>query len=627
MIDGFGTIFRIKVDGTSFTLLHAFAGGVSDGVDPEAGLIRDGFGNFFGTTTQGGASGAGTVFTIKADGSGFQVLHSFVGGASEGSVPYAALSLNATGDLFGTTADGGPSDLGTLFKLRTDGTGFQILHFFAGGAGDGKWPRASLLLDDSGNIYGTTLTGGHPAAKDAFGNVYDGSGTLFKLRADGTGFQLLRAFPVETNDATTPWGSLILDGSGELYGTTVDGGSPNAGTIFSIGTDGSHFQVRFAFAGFANNGGNPRASLISDELGYLYGTTAGGGSAYWGTVYRIKSDGSGFQLLHAFRGGDNDEAGPLGALILDEAGYLFGTTSSGGASGFGTVFRMKTDGSGFQILHAFIGGAGDGVYPSSGLVLDGAGNLFGTTMEGGPNYAGTVYGVRTDGTGFRILHTFGADAASGGGNTPIAALVLDGSGNLYGTTLYGGSGLNGTVFALKTDGSDFRVLHSFTGGTNDGSQAWAPLMLDGLGELYGTTEAGGAFGDGAVFKLKVDGSDFQLLHSFTGDASDGGLPIAAVILDGFGNLYGTTDYGGSSGAGTVFTVKTDGTGFRILHAFGADTSDGQHPAASLFLDKSGFLIGTTDLGGVGNFGTVFALSPGRNHEAVMPGPLLPVRKH
>src|ERR1035437_231302 len=362
--------------------------------------------------------------------------------------------------------------------------------------------------------------------------------TIFKVKTDATGYQVLRTF-VDTLDGSAPPGSLILDGSETLYGTMLDGGSSYSGTVFSVNADGSRFQVLHAFAGFSSDGGRPWASLIPDESGYLYGTTTFGGFSYEGTVFRIRSDGSDFQLLHAFVGGATDGGGPEAPLILDRTGNLDGTTSGGGPSNRGTVFKMRTDGTGFQLLHNFLGGASDGLNPHSGLILDGADNLYGTTTEGGPSELGTVFRMKTDGTGFQLLHTFTVNSASDGGAPPIASLVMDGLGNLYGTTLYGGSGLKGTVFKLRTDGTGFQVLHSFTDRADDGSQPWASLIVDGSGNLYGTTVSGGSsLMGGTVFKMKTDGTGFQLLHSFVGDESDGGTPYAPVILDDFGNLYG-----------------------------------------------------------------------------------------
>ncbi len=680
---GGGTLFTIGVDGTGFQVLHSFAGGASDGSSPAASLTLDDSGTLYGTTSAGGSSNFGTVFRIKTDGTRFQILHSFAGGPSDGRAPGASLLLDGSGNLYGTTRYGGqqpccgpgvpgigePVDgAGTIFRIRTDGTGYQLLRAFPIGTSDAAFPSGSLITDGSGNLYGMTLSGGslgrgtvfrvgmdgsaflilhsfaggssdgmYPVGSlvlDRLGNLFGitqndfASGapaTIFRVRTDATAYQVLHTFG-DTNEGRTPAGSLILDGSATLLGAMAHGGASNAGTLFSVETDGSGFQVSYTFAGFMNDGSHPRASVVPDGSGYVYGTTPQGGFSNAGTVFRIRPDGTGFQLLHAFSGEWSSWGGPDAPLILDRAGSLYGTTNGGGPANLGTIFRMRTDGTGFETLHAFLGGANDGRNPTEALVMDGADNLYGTTPDGGSDDAGTIFTMKADGTAYQVLHTFTSESAPSEGEGPFASLLLDGSGNLLGTTAYAGPGNHGTVFKMGTDGTGFRVLHSFTGGSNDGSLPTGTLTMDVDGNIYGTTLAGGSSNAGTVFKMRPDGTNLQLLHSFARSPGDGEAPNAAVLLDGRGNLYGTTLVGGPSDLGTVFTVRTDGTGFQILHAFGLEAADGQNPAASLFLNSSGTLFGTTGWGGTGGFGTAFVLSIGQNHPIAIPGPFVPVRR-
>lgn len=293
-----------------------------------------------------------------------------------------------------------------------------------------------------------------------------------------------------------------------------------------------------------------------------------------------------FTLVHQHAFGESG-AEPRSALAFDAAGYLYGTTLKGGASNVGVVFRVKFDGTDFSVLHSFSGGASDGSSPSAGLVLDGAGNLFGTTRYGGASNLGTVFRMGIDGTGFAILRSFTGGVSDG--STPYADLLLADSGVLYGTTYKGGSADRGTVFRMKTDGTGFALLHSFTGGALDGLSPDAGLILDASGVLYGTTFTGGASLNGTVFRLKTDGTGFDLLHSISGGATDGGYPHSSLVLDGFGVLYGTTISGGASNLGTLFRIKSDGTGYAILRNFAGGTSDGSNPSAGLFLDGLGNL--------------------------------------
>jgi uncharacterized repeat protein (TIGR03803 family) len=266
----------------------------------------------------------------------------------------------------------------------------------------------------------------------------------------------------------------------------------------------------------------------------------------------------------------------------------------------GTVFKLDTTGR-ETVLHSFTG-TPDGAIPRAALVRDAAGNLYGTTVFGGASIGyGTVFKLDTTGKE-TVLHSFTATDGSG----PVAALVRDAAGNLYGTTAYGGASLSGTVFKLDTSGTE-TVLHSFTGRA-DGAIPYAALVRDHAGNLYGNTAYGGASGYGTVFKLDTTGRE-TVLHSFTG-ASDGASPFDALVRDPAGNLYGTATFGGdpfcSSGCGTVFKLDTTGKE-TVLHSF-TGRADGAIPAG-LVRDPAGNLYGTTYYGGAFGYGVVFKLTP------------------
>jgi uncharacterized repeat protein (TIGR03803 family) len=364
------------------------------------------------------------------------------------------------------------------------------------------------------------------------------------------------------------------------------------------------FRLLHAFRGGAD-GANAYTSLVQDSAGNFYGTTSSGGSARRGTVFKIDTTGN-ETVLHSFTGGADGES-PAAGLVLDPAGNLYGTTGYGGSSGLGTVFKVDTSGN-ETVLYNFTGGIGgpDGANPLAGVILDPAGNLYGTTYLGGASGAGTVFEVDTNGKE-TVLYSFagGVDGAISG-----AELVRDPAGNLYGTTLYGGPSDGGTVFKLDTSGKEI-VLHSFTGSaTGDGANPYAGLFRDAAGNLYGTTYYGGVSGNctdgcGTVFKLDTTGKE-TVLHSFVGRA-DGANPAAGLIRDPVGNLYGTTAYGGRSGFGTVFKLDPNGKE-TLLHSF-IGTPDGATPYANLVRDAAGNLYGTTFHGGAYRFGTVFKLTP------------------
>jgi uncharacterized repeat protein (TIGR03803 family) len=354
------------------------------------------------------------------------------------------------------------------------------------------------------------------------------------------------------------------------------------------------FSVLYSFTGGAD-GGTPFASVIRDREGNLYGTTSAGGAFGLGTVFRLNKIGT-ETVLQSFAGPPGDGATPLlGSLVRDGEGSLYGTTSGGGASGAGAVFKLDTTGA-ENLLYSFTGGA-DGGSPFAGLFRDEDGNLYGTTFLGGASDFGTVFKVDKTGTQ-TVLYSFGGGADGG---LPFAGVVRDTEGNLYGTTSFGGSSGLGTAFKLDRSGVE-TVLHSFTGGVDGGAPA-AGLLRDQDGNLYGTTSAGGTLGFGTVFKLDKSGVE-TVLYSFTGGA-DGGTPTARVVRDQEGNLYGTTSVGGVSNVGTVFKLNKSGME-TVLYSF-TGGADGGSPTAGLLRDGEGNLYGTTSAGGSG-FGTVFRLT-------------------
>jgi uncharacterized repeat protein (TIGR03803 family) len=372
-----------------------------------------------------------------------------------------------------------------------------------------------------------------------------------------------------------------------------------------------------------SDGVNPLAELLLSGT-TLYGTASEGGSGGCGTVFAVNTDGTGFRTLHTFTevfdtNTNVDGANPRAGLILF-GDNLFGTTVGGGSSGFGTLFKVNIDGTGFTVLRSFSGGPGDGANPEAGLILSGN-TLFGTTLYGGSLNAGTVFAVRVDGTGFTLLHSFGGFSNGGSdGNSPIGRLVLSGD-TLYGTTEAGGIGPfgNGTIFTLNTNGTGYNLLYEFTptldspaGYTNnDGANPEAGLILSG-NTLYGTAFQGGMSDMGTVFAINEDGSGFRTLHNFSAPSSilftndDGWYPHAQLLLSG-NTLYGSAQNGGGGGKGTVFALNTDGTGFRVLHNFAYNPLDGANPEAGLILSGN-TLYGPTTGGGKSAFGTVFSIS-------------------
>ncbi|MGB9197871.1 MAG: choice-of-anchor tandem repeat GloVer-containing protein [Terriglobales bacterium] len=352
------------------------------------------------------------------------VLYSFLG-EPDGANPVTAVTLDAAGNLYGTTDNGGTAGLGTVFKLAPDGKE-TVLYSFAVQA-DGANPFAGLVRGKKGYLYGATLYNS------------DSYGTLYKVSPKGV-HTVLYAFTGGA-DGADPYGeNLILDKAGNLYGTGYSGGTFEYGVVFELSAAGTE-SVLYSFTG-GTDGGRPYAGVVEDKHGNFYGTTLQGGAFGLGTVYKVTASGT-ETVLHSFAGG-SDGATPYGGVILDSKGNLYGTTAGGGSSNAGIVFKLSPSGT-ETVLYAFAGGP-DGANPTVALVRDKAGNLYGTTYNGGNGNGsgdGTVFEISPSGT-HTVLHTFtgGADGA-----VPDAGLILDKHGNLYGTTLGGGIGF-GVVYEL-----------------------------------------------------------------------------------------------------------------------------------------------------------------------------------
>ncbi len=554
----------------AFGIIYSFTNG-SDGSGPMAGLILSG-NTLYGTAENGGSGGHGTVFKLNTDGTGFTTIYSFTaytpGTNSDGATPVASLVLSGN-TLYGTASAGGSANSdGTIFKINTDGTGFTNLHTFgATSVSDPAHPMAGLVLSGS-TLYGTTEAGGGSGA----------NGTVFQIDTSGSGFATVHTFPAivsgTNSDGAHPEAGLMLSG-GILYGTCSSGGSNNKGTVFSLNTADSSFTNLYNFTNGVD-GSTPLAALAVSG-GALYGTTSSGGIfPGWGTVFKLNTDGTGFTNLYEFAQG-NGGTQPAAGLLLSGS-TLFGTTPHTSGTTGGTVFKLNTNGTGFTA----VANGNEGAQPQGGLVLSGD-SFYGTTSAGGTPGAGIVFKVGTNGTGFATLHTFTAPTnesvpadnayANSDGAIPLGTLAVSG-GMLYGTTEIGGTFGVGIIFRLNTDGTGFTNLYNFTNGA-DGSYPQAGMTLSG-NTLYGTTSGSQALPNdvvakaSSIFKINTDGTGFTNLYDFTplsfSTNSDGSTPLAGLIVGG-DTLYGAAFYGGSGGAGTLFKINTNGMGFTAIHSF------------------------------------------------------------
>jgi len=399
------TVFALTVvltqsaQAQTYKVLHNFTGGV-DGWSPSAGVTLDAAGNLYGTTQYGGADGEGNVFELKP-GNGNWVLNNLVSFNNyNGYEPYSGVVFGPDGALYGTTYEGGSREDGVVYSLRPPATACKTslcpwtatsLYTFTGGSGDGEYPGyGNLTFDQAGNLYGTTMYGG-PL----------GQGTVFKLAPSNGGWteSVLHTFPSQQYDGSVPYSGVIFDEAGNLYGTTYGGGSGcggyGCGTVYQLTPSGSGWKENILYT-FQNgtDGANPWGGLIFDPSGNLYGTAAWGGSGNGGTVFELSpaSGGWTFTLLYSFSG-DGVFPGPEASLAMDYTGSLYGTTLRGGADDAGTVFKLApSNGSWiYTSLHDFTGN--DGIALRSSVTWDASGNLYGTAGGGGTYGYGVVWEI------------------------------------------------------------------------------------------------------------------------------------------------------------------------------------------------------------------------------------------
>jgi uncharacterized repeat protein (TIGR03803 family) len=629
-----GLAFALHFDGIGSPILRTF----EVGPIPNR-IILGGDGVLYGTTTGDGITNWGTVFRVKTDGTGYTVLYRFAKSGAYAGPPIGFLAWGGDGALYGATLSavfrmnpdgsnyslvynfhrGGTTSLGapfqgtdgafywpdfvdalghgTLYRLPTNGTGYTIQFAFTNSPADGQFPSQIVAQGSDLAFYGTTCCAGRHA-----------DGSVFRVAADGTGYTNLYSFGSFPTDGRNAEPAFLVSGDGVLFGVTGSGGSANFGSIFRIGEDGAAYAQLRSLNPTGGDGAFPWVGLIRGLDGTLYGTTSASGAFRGGTLFRLAPDGSSYGLLHSFDPYNHDGLQPLGAVVQATDGALYGTTSSGGTNGSGTVFRVRLDGSTYRTIWAFSSDL-PGQYPTAGLIQGADGALYGVT-GGGVLGAGSVFKINLDGSGFLVLHRFPSDASDG--VAPTAALIQAQDGMLYGTTMDGGgSGALGTLFRLSTNGSDYAIIHVFGVLTNDGRSPQAGLLQAKDGALYGTTILGGndPTGAGTLFRILTDGSGYTVLHNFSQFGGQGAKPRTGLIQAADGGLYGATSDPEVSPGGTIFRVSTDGSGFVVLHQFTGAGGDGDLCyGGSLLQGPDQVLYGTTIGGGDMGYGTIFAIN-------------------
>lgn len=371
-----------------------------------------------------------------------------------------------------------------------------------------------------------------------------------------------------------------------------------------------HEKVIYSFN--ADNGYAPISGLLLDASGNIFGTTQDGGVYGNGTVFEVVFAGgvASETVLYSFQGGSSDGEIPQGTLVMDKAGNLFGTTYEGGNSDHGIVFELSPSQGGWteNIIHAFGSASGDGCYPVGGLVMDSTGNLYGTTVGCGTGNDGTVFELTPSGGSWSESVLWNFDGVDG--QSPEGCVSFDKFGkNLFGTTASGGFYGQGNVFKLSRESGVWKEtsIFSFTGGAN-GCIPSGGVVVDDDENLYGTTQICGADQVGTLFQLGPTKGQWTMaiLHTFTGGL-DGAVPVATLRIDEHRNLYGTTLYGGLYGLGTVFEMTAANNWAETAYSFKGGANDGANPYAGVVVRK-GVVFGTTELGGTNNVGTIFGVA-------------------
>jgi len=665
--------------GQTFTTLTNFQGS-ADGANPYFGYPILSGGNGYDTTSAGGTYDEGTIYKVTSGGT-ITVLYNFCSqiNCTDGANPLSGLVVSG-GNAYGTTYWGGAHGVGTIFEVTPSGTLTTLYSFCSQtNCADGEYPIAGLVRASNGNFYGATSGGG-----------LNGGGTIFEITPGGV-FTTLHSFcsPTDCTDGDLPYAGLLQAGTGNLYGTTPFGGANGEGTVFEI-TLAGQFSTLYSFCSqnypTCTDGGLPVAGLILGNDGNLYGTTLNGGTDDSGTVFKITPAGQ-LTTLYSFctLSGCTDGLHPYAGLLLASDGNFYGTTEGGFDPNFiftwGNVFAMTPAGQ-VTSLHNF--GVTDGAQPLGGLAEDTQGNLYGTTDFGGTEYNGTIFtlpvgiprapieqysgGTRETqtnsrsarskglisapsaklldrsrpgisaggGIGLSLATSVGARKASGskaassvvhpasltnllsfnGGNGAFpyyVSLIQGTDGNLYGTTESGGPVEQGTVFKVTTGGT-LTTLYSFCSQINcsDGAEPFGGLIQASNGNFYGTTSNGGPGAVGTVFQITSVGQ-LNTLYTFCSQpgCADGVYITAPVIQGSDGNLYGTAYQGGAhSDAGTIFKLTLSGQ-LTTLYSFCAQTGcvDGSGPFAGLVQASNGNFYGTTETGGANSAGTVFEITP------------------
>jgi uncharacterized repeat protein (TIGR03803 family) len=633
---------------------HAVTGG---GYAPAPLVLGpDGF-TYYGTTDNGGVAGMGTVYSVVFSGNQATISPVYDFGIKEYDArsPQSALTVGSDGFLYGMTAFGGTNGGGTIYRIDLSNSPAReevIYNFAASGSALPSEPDGVLLQDTTLStptslvFYGTTqYVAGSSGPSGTVFEVTVSINATTKVVQGASAFTLHQFDASRTGSPLQPTGTLVQDSSGNVYGTTYEGGTYGAGAVFQVKytpPSSATYRVIHNF-GHDGDGVQPNAGLVianSTSPVVLWGTTEAGGGNNTGSVFKMTVTNPGASqtvtesVIYDF---DTSSSGnptvPVGGLVMDASGNLYGTGSQGGEGTFGGIFELQP-GTPYVLhnLHNFGRYLGDGATPTAGVVLGsqsgGSVVLYGTTDASmvtttSATGLGSVYQITVDptaGTGSSCLeYVFNAGYISNDGFGSMAQPIEDSSHNFWGTTEFGGTTGEGTVWELVYDSGTSsyseRVVYSFGTATNDGLLPASSLVFGNDGNLYGTTQAGGSIGAGAVFKITVGTGEVKTVYSFGTNSGDGSIPNTGLVLGSDGNFYGTTSYGGANNTGIVYQINSSTFDETILASFGMQyLVPAYYPNSVLLPYAAGTssstltFLGTSGGGGPQGEGTVYGVS-------------------
>ncbi len=552
-------LYRVRTDGSNYEILHDFNTATEGSASSSGvGICLTPNNRIFGLMNQDGPSGFGCLYSIQKDGTDFQVHYDF-SDLVNGRVPVGELAYQ-NGKIFMVNGDEGVYGYGTICSIDTNGNNYTKIYDF----GDltkpaiGDYQTRGLTPGHNGKLYGCTSSY----------SAFNGSASsLYSISEDGSTLTILHSPDPSSlyyyeSLSTTP---ILLNDNYTLLFNSGSHGMNEAGFIYSIGIDGLNGHPIYDYGYLPGGSSVANSGLIKVGMSTLYGVTNYGGLGGGGTIFRQNADGSGYTILHHFTG--TLARSPHGKLLLASDGKLYGVCSAGGNPAniynAGVIYRINTDGSDFAIIKQF-NIAGSGTLPMGGLVEGPGGELYGITDRNYPTFnEAVIYKINKDGSAFTVLKIFPSSGIEG--YHPHDGLTLFGN-YLYGVFQGGGSGFNGTIFRIQMNGTDFQVLRQFYFSNNDGAAPGCGLVVANNNRLYGLNSFGGENGAGTLYSMLSDGSDFQVHHHFDFNTT-GFLAEGRLVQASDGLLYGTTLLDGPAGGGTFFSYNPSNSNFAVLYNF------------------------------------------------------------